>query len=94
MADDKLTAELAAISDRARRVVEGRGNVGGLLAINEAKDDVPRLLAALDVVLKAHRDVGGRCAWCRNPDGQRQKFPCGEYLAITAELTRTGADHD
>ena len=52
-----------------------------------ARTDVPRLLAALDVVLKAHRDVGGRCAWCRNPDGQRQKFPCGEYLAITSEMT-------
>ena len=37
-------------------------------------------------------DVGGRCAWCRNPDGQRQKFPCGEYLAITRELTGMKAD--
>jgi hypothetical protein len=49
-----------------------------------------RLLAALDAVLKAHRNAGGRCAWCRNPDGQRQKWPCGEYLAIARELTGKG----
>ena len=65
----------------------------------QAEDDrcvpnfaVLRLLSALDEVLKAHRDAGGRCAWCRNPDGRRQKFPCGEYLAITAELTGKAAD--
>jgi len=51
-----------------------------------------RLLGAVDAALKAHRDVGGRCAWCRNPDGRRQKFPCGEYLAITRELTGKAGD--
>jgi len=55
--------------------------------IAHSRQDLARLLAVVGKVLEAHRDAGGRCAWCRNPDGQRQKWPCGEYLAITAELT-------
>jgi hypothetical protein len=53
---------------------------------------VRRLLAVVGKVLEAHRNADGRCAWCRNQDGQRQKFPCGEYLAITRELTGKGKD--
>lgn len=51
-------------------------------------------VAALDAVLAAHRNSGGRCAWCRNPDGQRQKWPCGEYLAISRALTGEGGTTD
>jgi hypothetical protein len=93
MADDKLTAALAEIDARAAAPFDWRTGPNENLA-RAIAGDVQLLRGALDVVLKAHRDVGGRCAWCRNSDGQRQKFPCGEYLAITAELTRTGADHD
>lgn len=51
--------------------------------------DVPRLLGALGAVLKAHRPntADGRCNWCRDPDGQRSAFPCGEYLTIKRILT-------
>lgn len=55
MAADDLAAKLAEIQARDERVWHGRGNVDGLLAITEAKDDVPRLLAAVDAVLKLHR---------------------------------------
>jgi hypothetical protein len=56
MADaDPLAAAMEEIRDRDRRVWEGRGNVGGLLAIGEAKDDVPRLLAAVEAVLGHHK---------------------------------------
>jgi hypothetical protein len=55
MADaDRLPALLEEIRNRGKRVWEGRGNVGGLLAIGEAKDDVPRLLAAVEAALAAH----------------------------------------
>ncbi|HMH92366.1 MAG TPA: hypothetical protein VK586_14930 [Streptosporangiaceae bacterium] len=54
MADDKLAAALAEIRDRDQRVWDGRGNVGGLLAITEARDDTPRLLAAVGAVLEMH----------------------------------------
>jgi hypothetical protein len=141
VADDKLTAALAAIKERAEKATPGpwwfdesdlAWRLHGVHAIippvmegfpgqvlnhqilkapktgtpyaeywpNEAdaafivaaRTDVPRLLAVVGKVLEAHRDAGGRCAWCRDPDGQRQKFPCGEYLAITRELTGKAAD--
>lgn len=55
---DLLAAELAAIRDRDQRIWNGRGNVGGLLAINDAKDDVPRLVAAVEAALALHRPDG------------------------------------
>jgi hypothetical protein len=58
--------------------------------IRMGESDVPRLLAALTIVLRAHHDTGGRCAWCREADGGRSTWPCGEIVAITRELTGKG----
>lgn len=52
--DDRLTAELEAIRERNEHMRTRYGYVGGLVALAGAKDDVPRLLAALDAVLKLH----------------------------------------
>ena len=92
MADDPLSAALEEIRERNEQLRSRYGYVGGLLALAKAENDVPRLLAVLDVVLAAHRNADGRCAWCRNQDGQRQKWPCGEYLAITRALTGEAGD--
>lgn len=56
---------------------------------------MPRLLAIVAEVLKAHRPntADGRCNWCRDPDGQRSAFPCGEYLTIKRILLGEEADH-
>lgn len=52
------------------------------------RDELARVLAALEAVLKAHRPstADGRCCWCRDADGQRSAWPCGEYLTITRAL--------
>jgi hypothetical protein len=93
---DDLTATLSSIRERAERVWNLRGNVGGLLAVNEAKDDVPRLLRALDAVLKlaaewrqeseALRDAAGK-VWEDAPDapGVRLKHA---YAAGYAECAK------
>lgn len=52
VADNELAAELAEIASRARQVLARRGLVGGLLAINAARGDVPRLAQALEAALK------------------------------------------
>lgn len=51
MADDVLAAELAEIAARARQILARRGQVGGLLAINAARDDVPRLVKTVEALL-------------------------------------------
>ena len=85
-ADDRLAATLAGIRERGYR----NGATGAACArlSDAAAVDIPLLLAALDAVLKAHRPntADGRCSWCRDPDGQRSAFPCGEYLTIRAAL--------
>jgi len=48
--------------------------------------DALRMVAALNEVLQAHRDVGGSCAWCRTQSGRRARWPCGEYEAISRSL--------
>jgi hypothetical protein len=57
-----------------------------------ARTAMPRLAAALEAVLKAHRPStsDGRCCWCREADGRRSAWPCGEYLTITRELSGEG----
>lgn len=54
--------------------------------------DPLRFVAALRHVFAAHRDVGGRCSYCRNQSGQREKWPCGEYLTVSRALL--GEDGD
>ena len=89
------SAALAAIRERHTVVAAANLNPdafgGGVYAavVRLAQEDTPSLVAALEVVLKAHRPntADGRCNWCRDPDGQRSAFPCGEYLSITAALT-------
>lgn len=55
---------------------------------NSPYGDLRKAVAALEAVLKAHRPStsDGRCCWCRDADGQRSAWPCGEYLTITAAL--------
>ena len=48
--------------------------------------DALRMVAAFEDLLKAHRDVGGSCAWCRTQSGRRARWPCGEYEAIARVL--------
>jgi hypothetical protein len=95
MPDDPLSSALGEIRERSERPLGPSAmalpiSIPAVQGLLESAADVPRLLAALDAVLKAHRNADGRCAWCRNPDGQRQKWPCGEYLVITRELTGGG----
>ena len=52
--DNAVQALLREIRERGERVWRLRGNVGGLLAVSDARDDVPRLLAALDAILAGH----------------------------------------
>jgi hypothetical protein len=47
-APDPIAAELAAIAERWEALSHRYGYVGGLLALSKAKDDVPRLRAALE----------------------------------------------
>jgi hypothetical protein len=56
----------------------------------EVQGDVAALLAAVEVVLAAHRSVDGRCAWCREADGQRSQWPCGEFLTVSRALLGEG----
>lgn len=58
MTDDTLTAELAQILKRHEELRSRYGHVGGLLVLTKAKDDVPRLLAAVEAVLKQADDWG------------------------------------
>lgn len=94
------TPALAMLSEAERASRKGYAPEFGEEEIDAADNAVTALdlarmslLAVVDVVLKAHHNAGGRCAWCRNADGQRQKWPCGEYLAIARELTGKAADH-
>ena len=54
MSED-VTARLAAIRERNEHLRSRYGYVGGLLALTGAKDDVPRLLAAVEAALKDNR---------------------------------------
>lgn len=65
MADDKLAAELAEIAARARQVLARRGLVGGLLAINAARDDVPRLVKAVEAALALVAEWEGKAVVMR-----------------------------
>jgi hypothetical protein len=92
MADDKLTAFLADITATAETEIvhpDDECDPSGC-----TPHGALRMAAALGEVLKAHRNTGDRCAWCRNPDGTRQKWPCGEYLTIIRALTREKASDE
>src|ERR1700689_4516901 len=54
MDDDPVSRELEEIRERGQRVQNNRGNVGGLLAVAEARNDIPRLLKALTALLDGH----------------------------------------
>jgi hypothetical protein len=56
MADTDLAALLERIRERNEQLRHRYGYVGGLLALADAKDDVPRLLAAVEAALKAADD--------------------------------------
>lgn len=87
--DSDPSVTLEAIKERAKRA-RTEPAITRDWARGKSADDVPSLVAALEAVLKAHRPstTDGRCCWCRDADGQRSAWPCGEYLAITAALNR------
>lgn len=53
MADDRLTAELAAIKERLARTKDGFSS--DAVAYLDSQADVPRLLAAIDAALERHQ---------------------------------------
>ena len=86
---DGPAAELARIAERHEHMRTRYGNVGGLLALAGAKDDMPRALAALKAVLKLHQgitdgDYPESLALC---DECGEWAPCPTVRAITAALT-------
>ena len=91
---DSLTAELDRIAERHEHMRTRYGNVGGLLALAGAKDDMPRALAALKAVLEVHQgvtdgDYPENLAIC---DEDGEFYPCPTVRAITAALAGTGKE--
>ena len=78
---DPVAAELAAIGERWEALSHRYGYVGGLLA---PKADVPRLLAALEAVLKLHSPIPDGPEWCRECG---HSFPCWTRRVISRALT-------
>lgn len=83
MADDRLSAELAAIRERHEELRHRYGHVGGLLVLAKAKDDLPRLGAAVEAALRLHVPIPGDPVWCMEC---AHSFPCWTRRAITREL--------
>lgn len=82
MADERLTAELAAIKERV---------ADPFTSAARSAEDVPRLVKALEAVLAEHHEAftePGFCAGCGFA------LPCATIRAITSALTGTGADGD
>jgi hypothetical protein len=88
------TTLLAGIRERDKRIWDLRGNVGGLLAINDAKDDVPHLLAAIEdltAALERHREWFSRngfkiCGGCLRP------APCPDDPDVIVARALSGKD--
>lgn len=95
MPDDPLTAELAAIKGRSEQPLYPdfgalsitNAAVRGLL---ESAGDVPRLVAAVEVVRALHgpvRDNGQTiCHDCVDAWGEPARYPCSTVKVITAAL--------
>ena len=86
MADEtpgRVAATLAAIRERNEQLRTRYGYVGGLLELAKAKDDVPRLLAAVEAAL------GLAAGWKQIPFAVRASDECADELreAITTALT-------
>jgi hypothetical protein len=50
--------------------------------------DAARLLSALEAALAQHEEFDGTCAGCTDAYGDPAAWPCEEYRAIAAALTR------
>ncbi len=95
----RLVSLLAAIGERWEQLKHRYGYVGGLLALANAREDVPRLLAAVEAVLALHAPVGemgvdalwcGECATTERPE----LWPCSTYRVISrALLGEEGSGH-
>jgi hypothetical protein len=78
-------------AEHAERVLRLGGNFGEAAARSQA--DVPRLLAAVEAVLKLHAPTGvfpplqacSECSWPSPPSPV--PYPCATVRAITRELT-------
>ena len=90
---DRVAATLAGIRERNEQLRHRYGYVGGLLALADAKDDVPRLLAAVDAALGHHVPAviedGAPPVYpfryCKTCSGH-PAWPCPEVAAITTAL--------
>lgn len=59
--------------------------------IAHAREDIPRLIAAVDAVLAIHRETYGECSSCIEPcgcgcEGTGAAYPCPTVRVITAAL--------
>jgi len=78
---DPVAAELTAIRERSEHMRSRYGHVGGLLALAGAKDDVPRLLAAVEAVLAFHQ-----------PKTVTVRRFCGPHASLARIAEVTGAE--
>jgi hypothetical protein len=60
--DDPISLALEEIRERGQRVQNNRGNAGGLLAVVEARNDIPRLIATVSALTEGH-DATQTYAW-------------------------------
>lgn len=88
MAPEELTAELERIRERNEHLRTRYGYVGGLMALTGAKDDVPRLVAAIEAVLAEADSWAQEIPGAIGP-GYNATRACGRRAReiITRELT-------
>ena len=95
MPDSDPSSLLSGIREHWRVIVEKRGTAAGFLMIGAAKNDVPRLLAAIEAALSRHveaviEDMPGPFHYCKTCSGH-PAWPCPEVAAITT--ARGGSRH-
>lgn len=89
---DAVAAALDAIRERDVRVWDARGNsMASVVTVEDAKDDVPRLRAAVEAAMRFHapQETANSirvCAFCSCAQGEAVRSPCPEVQAISAAL--------
>jgi|ERR1035441_362524 hypothetical protein len=86
-APDADTGDLTSALDQIKARGYHNGARGALCArlSDAAAVDAPRLLKAVDAVLKLHEPDPANPAWCRDCTFA---WPCSTYRAVTAELIK------
>ena len=84
MMTDNLAAALDEIRKRHAVIALPCGDVAIVIGrFKHSTDDVPRLLAALDEVLKLHHPAIGQPEWCEESGFS---WPCSTHEAISRAL--------